>query len=193
MQLVNKMQRNYLILLILLNSMFAAQAAFAKEPLWLTSTDQHGDCISWHIYSPKTAFERDNMDKPYCTDNNLGDADKINSCIENASQQQTVRSFLNFCGNGITYIGLNGQTFALKRLGSAPKQHPFLVGRYIGKNTLGQKLLVEIKQTRLVTKSYQDDTSTADDNILEYKSEVMMTIKSGNQTQKFKGLLDESI
>ncbi len=172
---------SHLISLIWLTCLLATQVTQAKEPIWLTSTNKHGDCVSLNIDTPKTNFERNHMDKTYCAENNTGDAASMDACLKHLNQQQTSRSFVHFCGDGVPYIGINGKTYALNRVGKAPTQHPYLVGRYAGKNAAGQPLQVEVRQIRLLTKTYQDDTSTADDNILDYKSEVELTIKSGSK------------
>ena len=72
-------------------------------------------------------------------------------------------------------------------------QHPYLVGLYEGKTVLGKPLSVEVKPIRLIKKTYQDNTSTKDDNIMDYQMRVIITVKEGKMTRKLIGLLDESI
>jgi hypothetical protein len=179
--------------LILLTCVFASPVLQAKEPLWLTSTNKHGDCVSSQISTRKSTFEREVMDKTYCSEQNTHDVGKIANCLKNLNQQQTVRSLIDYCGDGIMYIGINGETYPLNRVSKAPKQHPYLAGQYEGKTAKGDALKVEIFPTQLIKKTYQDDTSSADDNIMDFQMEVIIKIKQDKQTRKFIGLLDESI
>jgi hypothetical protein len=187
------MALKYLTSLILATGLFVSTASHAKEQIWLTTANRHGDCISSQITTPKSTFELSIMDKSYCTKNNTEDTSKITTCLENLKQQKTVRSFIDYCGDGITYIGINGGTYPLTRISPLPKQHPYLVGLYEGKTVLGKPLSVEVKPIRLIKKTYQDNTSTKDDNIMDYQMRVIITVKEGKMTRKLIGLLDESI
>ena len=157
--------------------------AQAKEPLTFTSTDRHGDCVHSGISTKKSQFEH-NLDKQYCVDGNVGNTDVITQCIAIKSKVEA-EPFYSDCGDNQNYIGLNNKTYQLKRIGEAPTQQPFLLGKYEGGG-----FKVEVKKIRLLKR--EPDIENA-----EYyemlKHEVWLIVTKGKTTTKIKGVLDEGI
>jgi hypothetical protein len=86
------------------------------------------------------------------------------------------------------YIGINGITQQLKRIGKRPSEYPYLIGVYKSKN-----FIVSIHKTKLIEKLFFDKNSKNEANEMTYKYEVLITIKSSNKTKKLKGYAYEGI
>jgi hypothetical protein len=130
-----------------------------KADIVLTEANKHGDCVSSGIYTSKNKF--------YFA--------KYFSIVE-------------WCADGKMYIGINGITQQLKRIGKRPSEYPYLIGVYKSKN-----FIVSIHKTKLIEKLFFDKNSKNEANEMTYKYEVLITIKSSNKTKKIKGYAYEGI
>lgn len=167
-----------LIVLFLFNS-----HAQAKEPLYLATTDRHGDCVHSSISTQKSQLEH-NLDKQFCTDENVGNHDAIAQCIAYKAEVEA-EPFYKDCGDGQSYIGINNMTYQLKRIGKETTQLPFLMGKYESKG-----IQVEVKKIRLLKREPDIDNAEYYESL---KYEVWLIVSKGKSTTKIKGILDEGI
>jgi hypothetical protein len=130
-----------------------------KGKLFLTQVNKEGDCVSSGIFSSKSKL----------------DSTKICSITE-------------WCGDNQMYIGLNGITYQLERIGKRPTKYPYLTGTFKNKS-----LVVVIQKTKLTEKLFFDETSKSEENIMNYSYEVLITIKKGKKIVKIKAEASEGI
>ncbi len=172
--------RLYLIPIVLL--LFNALAQ-ATEPLSLTTTDRHGDCVHSGISTKKTLLEH-KLDKKYCADWNVNNIEAVSQCIANRSANKA-EPFYYDCGDNQNYIGLNNKTYQLRRIGVEPSQPPFLIGKY-----QSDKLKVDVKKIRLLERIPDVDNAEYYETL---KYEVWLIVTKDKTTTKIKGILDEGI
>lgn len=111
-------------------SFSAAQAA--DDRLWPTSLQSLGDCVTPRISAPHNPMQ-DKVNHKYCTENNVGDAQKIKTCLENSATRADVEFFTDRCGEaeGVYYISLNGTDYTLQRVSKADGAVPY-AGKFKG-------------------------------------------------------------
>jgi hypothetical protein len=158
-----------------------------KNSICLTATNKYGDCVSSGIFSSKTAFEI-KIDQKKCELQNAGNPEACALCKKNVSGNQEVCSVIGYCGDGNNYIGINGKTYLMKRMGKVPKKYPYLTGDFVAKG-----FKIGIERTKLIEKEFFDDSSSKEENIMTYSYEVLITIKKGSKIRKVKAIAREGI
>jgi hypothetical protein len=164
------MKKDSVILIVL--ACFALQA-MADDDLWPTNI-YTGDCVSARI-SAKLSPREVKIDRLHCLEVNSDKADKIERCTDRYSHG-TVEFFTDRCGSNDDpyYIGLNGQTHVLRRIAGNADKPPYLTGKF-----LGDDMVVEVKSLRLLKKTYDPQSSHAEEDVdnAEYQVKVLIRRK----------------
>ncbi len=132
--------------------LFFSTLAQADEPLSLTTTDRHGDCIHSAVSTKKSQLEH-TFDKAYCVKWNAEKDAVLAQCIAIKSELEA-EPFYHDCGNDQNYIGINGKTYLLKQVGKSPTQQPFLIGSF-----KSDGIKVQVEKIRLLEREPDVDNA----------------------------------
>lgn len=163
--------------------LFFNALAQADEPLSLTTTDRHGDCIHSGISTKKSQLEH-TLDKAFCVKWNAENHGVLAQCIAIKSNTKA-EPFYHDCGDDQNYIGINNKTYLLKSIGKPPTRQPFLIGSF-----KADDIKVQVKKIRLLEREPDVDNAEFYETL---KYEVWLIVTKDKITTKIKGVLDEGI
>ena len=174
-------------IIIVVFSFFSINVFSQTNEIFLTTTNKHGDCVSSKIYILKSDFEK-RLDTKSCQNQNKGNQNAINICIENVENQTETDAIVSYCGDGIEYIGIDGKTLVLKRISKKPTEYSQFIGNYAAGN-----YKVQIKKIKEIAVEYFENTPKNEENIMSYSCEVLITISKGKTSKTYKGRTSEGI
>ena len=168
-------------------SFFSINVFSQTNEIFLTALNKQGDCVSSRIYILKSDFEK-RLDIKKCENQNKGNQNLINICIGNLANNSETDAIISYCGDGIEYIGIDGKTLILKRIGKNPSEYSQFIGDYTTRN-----YKVQIKKIKEIAVEYFENEPKIKENIMSYSCEVLITITKGKTSKTFKGRTSEGI
>lgn len=180
-----------LILVICCVTEVFAESQKDAGKLIATTVSKGGDCISSAIYRNKSSYELNVLDKKQCVEDNKDNKMAETECMEYEKYHKEIKFFIDYCGEEANtspfYIGINGKTYHLNRVGKSPTKLPYLVGDYSGHG-----FKVRVKFIRILKETYAEGARKKDEgSVDEYQYESLVIIVKDGVTQKVKGVADE--
>lgn len=150
--------------------------------LWLSPVSS-GDCVAPRLYAERSKFVKE-WEKQDCR---LKSSDEqiAAKCVEGARLNEAAELvfFTDRCHQEEFFIGINGREYRLRKVSPNRKPHYF-IGTFIGED-----LRVEIKEPRLLTKTYLPGEPQTEDYVLDADYAVRVVVTRGRLQKAFKATL----
>lgn len=152
--------------------------ALGAERLFPTDIQSLGDCVTPRITAPTNPLQA-RIDKAYCTENNAGDDENLQRCLDNTAARSEVTFFHDSCGSdtGPFVMSLGGIEYTLRKRESARGRVP-VAGAYEGDG-----LQVTIAAGRLLRRSELSIEEGGDE-----EHEVFVTVRKDGSSHRIRGV-----
>jgi hypothetical protein len=159
-------------LLLLISNLTTA----ASQQLWPTEI-AGSDCVASKLFAKKSDFAREE-DRKYCELHNSGQAQALQTCLDNTAGDQEVSFFSNRCSSDTYYLGINGKQYELKRKPSGKIDIDMHIGSFVGKD-----VAMTVRFVKHITRELIDgDTPSG-------SAAVAVELKIGKRVERSKATL----
>jgi hypothetical protein len=147
-----------------------------SQQLWPTAI-AGSDCVASQLVAKKSEFAR-NEDRQYCEQHNSGQAEALQTCLDNSADDQQVVFFSDRCSSETYYLSINGKQYQLKRKPSGKIEVDPHIGSFVGAD-----VQMTVRFVKHITRELIDgDTPSG-------SAAVAVELKIGRRVERFKATL----